>query len=203
MPKGSTQHPSQNLVHIATIVGSHGVHGRVKVKAHTELDQDITSYGDVYDKDGNVLAIEITGMATSGHLLISIEGFTRKEHADAALGKELFVAREALPKLQDTQYYYHDLIGMVVRNGKGKDVGVIKDIHNYGASDIIEVHYTGSGKDEMYIFNKANVPEINVKERYLTVIPPEVITAYPDEESKRKRREAKYKSRDKAYSEEE
>ena len=56
----------------------------------------------------------------------------------ALRGTDLFISRDALPKLGADEYYQSDLIGFtVVRNDE--NIGRVACFQNYGAGDIIEL----------------------------------------------------------------
>ena len=60
-----------------------------------------------------------------------------EEYRDAILSVE----REALPDLEDGQFFYEDLIGCEVFFEDGERVGEIINIENYGSKDIFEIHH--------------------------------------------------------------
>lgn len=51
----------------------------------------------------------------------------------------LTVSRENLPPLEEGEYYHADLVGLAVVTDAGDGVGKTIAVHNFGATDIIEI----------------------------------------------------------------
>lgn len=161
---------------VGEIVATHGVHGRVKIKTYTEHPENLTQYGDVTDDQGHIHAIRIT--STKNTIAIAeIDGIHSRDDADALIGTRLYIARNALPDMENDTFYHHDLIGLDVRDTQGNSIGKIKEMHNFGAGDIVEVLLKATGKAEMFSFNRTNIPEIHMDKGYIVLGMPESIYA--------------------------
>ena len=62
--------------------------------------------------------------------------------------ESIFINKSELPKLSNDEIYWHDLIGMQAINIKDQNLGVIEEINNYGASDILKVVPTKASVDK-------------------------------------------------------
>ena len=51
----------------------------------------------------------------------------------------LTISRDALPSLEAGEYYHSDLIGLAAVTDAGDAVGRVIAVHNFGATDIIEI----------------------------------------------------------------
>ena len=71
--------------------------------------------------------------------MIAFEGVADRNAAEALKGTELFVDRAALPQPDEDEFYHADLIGLEARDSEGRVLGKVSAIHNYGASDVIEI----------------------------------------------------------------
>ena len=91
-----------------------------------------------------------------------------------AVGDEdwLYVPRDALPGLDEDEFYYADLIGLAVEDLQGAPLGKVKAIQDYGAGDILEV--AGPGGTLLIPFTRQAVPHVDVKAGKITADPPEV-----------------------------
>ena len=49
------------------------------------------------------------------------------------------VSRDALPALDEGEYYHADLIGLTVETDTGGRVGAVIAVQHYGATDILEI----------------------------------------------------------------
>ncbi len=77
-----------------------------------------------------------------------------------------------LPKTVEAEFYHADLIGLEARDATGAKIGVVANVANFGAGDLIEVRLTGANDTEFYPFTDACVPEVNVAGGYVVVVPP-------------------------------
>lgn len=53
--------------------------------------------------------------------------------------QKLFIKRSDLPDLNSNEYYYCDLIGLLVCDKDGNPLGKVQSVHNYGAGDFLEI----------------------------------------------------------------
>ena len=82
-----------------------------------------------------------------------------------------------MPNLKEDEFYYSDLIGLVVENTDGEIIGNVSMVDNYGAGEIIEVDLQVGGT-AMYRMSLEVVPEIDLKNGRIVVNPPtEVLTS--------------------------
>lgn len=160
------------LVHLATIISAHGLKGECKLKTFTEDPKSVTAYGALTDRAGKrTFSLTITG----GHkdaLIARIEGITDRNQAEVLKGTELYSDSAAFPKLTDTEYWQHELIGLTVVDDKGETVGTVRTLLNHGAGDILEIEFTG-GQREYLPFNDAVFPEVDTQARTIRFNPPE------------------------------
>ncbi len=160
---------------VAQIIGSHGVHGRLRVKSFTADPEAVFEYNPLTDETGTrQFTLRMTGMGKD-HLLVEASGVKGRDAADALKGVRLFVDRDRLPAIEDEDEFYHtDLIGMVtVTESPEGDVafGTIKAIHDFGAGDMLEINHV-SGKTVFIPFSRACVPLVDVKASRVVVDPP-------------------------------
>ncbi|MFV3131193.1 ribosome maturation factor RimM [Niveispirillum sp. KHB5.9] len=160
---------------VAQIIGSHGVHGRLRVKSFTADPEAVFDYNPLTDEAGTRnFTLRMTGMGKD-HFLVEATGVKGRDAADALKGVKLFVPRDRLPTLDDEDEFYHaDLIGMgTVTEGPEGDVdfGIIKAVHDFGAGDVLELAHV-SGKTVFVPFSRAVVPVVDVKAGRIVIEPP-------------------------------
>lgn len=155
---------------IGQFLGAHGVRGQVKLASFTEDPEAIKSYGPLSDESGKrVWQVKFKSWNKS-HFITEIEGITDRDEAERLRGIKLYVARDKLPAAADGTFYYADLIGLEVRLPSGEVFGKVVAVQNYGAGDILEI--TRPGGTEFFPFSNAVIPDVFVKDGYLTIIPP-------------------------------
>ncbi len=55
------------------------------------------------------------------------------------MGREILAKRGTLPPLKEGEYYWIDILGMVVETEEGKRIGRVKEILPTGANDVYVV----------------------------------------------------------------
>ncbi len=139
------------------IINKRGINGELKVECYCDSPEAIENAKVLYfDEYGSLPRKAYSIKNYKGFLYIKIEGVTSAEQADALRGKSLFVNRNDVA-IEEGKNFIVDLIGLDVKDcSSGKTYGKVKDIINYGASDIYIV--TDGKKDYML----PAVPEIIV-----------------------------------------
>lgn len=128
---------------IGKIVGVHGLKGTSKIRSFADSPSLF--------KTGRVLLARTKGNGPDRHLeidwakphtgtvLISFRGITGRNQAEALIGSELFVLKEALPDLDEGAHYWFDLIGIKVYTIEREYLGQIESIIETGSNDIYVV----------------------------------------------------------------
>lgn len=167
---------SDKLLLMGAILGAHGIKGEVKVKSFAAKPSDIGGYGaltDAKEKRSFALSIVGTSDATRGILIARIAGVTDRNAAEALKGTELYVARDRLPKLTDTdEFYFADLVGLQAVDEGGKLFGHVVSVDNYGAGDLLLIAADGNADsaDSFVVpFTKAFVPVVDVSQGKLVL----------------------------------
>jgi 16S rRNA processing protein RimM len=124
------------LGHIASV---HGVKGWVKIHSYTDPRDAIFDYqpwllGDT-ESETKVLENKTSGK----YLLARLKGVSSREGAEALAGQKIVVGRDSLPPLQDSEFYWADLVGLEVINQDGSSLGRIREMLATGANDVMVV----------------------------------------------------------------
>lgn len=123
-------------VTLAAVTGAHGVTGEVRLKLLGEGFEALTAHKSF--NQGALILTKIRSDNKGGAIARFAEVQTR-EQAEALRGTTLTVLRDTLPPLAEGEYYHADLIGLVVVTDAGEPVGTVLDVHNFGATDIVEI----------------------------------------------------------------
>lgn len=159
---------TDSLVIMGRIVAPYGVKGWVKVVPDTELLEGLLGYKTWQVGKGNDWrAIKLkSGKVHNDVLLAKLEGINDRDAAFACKGQQVAVPREALPTLDETEFYWSDLIGLAVRNQQNVDFGKVTDIFETGANDVIVV----KGEIERLIpFTAQTVTEVSIESKTMLV----------------------------------
>jgi len=174
--------PSNDLIFIAAIAGSHGVRGECKVKSFAGDPAAAFSYGPFMDETGKVILTPQRHRAAKEVWVVSFKENLTRESAQALKGTRLYIPRSALPDLDEEEFYHSDLIGMKLQALDGSAMGEIKGIHDFGSGDILEIIGTPDRKDGWLMpFTLAFVPHIDIEKGVVTIDPPEDIGSKAEE----------------------
>jgi 16S rRNA processing protein RimM len=124
-------------VTLAAITGAHGLKGEVRLKLFTDSAEGLKHYAG-FDADGRTLTLASVRQAGAGAIARFKEVADRTQ-AEALRGIALTVAREALPPLEDGEYYHADLIGLPVVTPEGDSAGTVTAVENFGAGDVLDI----------------------------------------------------------------
>lgn len=156
---------------VGVIVGVHGVRGAVRIKSFTEAPKDIGYYSPVEDEAGTAkIRLKVTG-EVKGSVIATLEGVADRDAAEALKGTKLWIARERLPRTDEDEFLYSDLIGLVVEDLAGNRLGTVSAVHDFGAGDVLDIALAPRGS-LMVPFTRDAVPEVDVPGGRLVVIPP-------------------------------
>ncbi|MDR2259579.1 MAG: ribosome maturation factor RimM [Azoarcus sp.] len=72
-------------------------------------------------------------------LLASLEGIAERTAAQALAGWYIAAPRQALPRTEEDEYYWGDLMGMAVLDEAGEPLGKVADLLSTGAHDVLRV----------------------------------------------------------------
>lgn len=157
---------------LGRIAGAHGIRGDVLIETFTAVPENIGAYGRLWDAGGERTFKVERARATPRGVVARLEGIDDRNGAEALKGIELYVDRGLLPAAAEGEFYHTDLIGLDAVDPRGKPVGTIVAVQNYGAGDLLEVRLTGAGKTELVPFTDAAVPEVDIAARRVVVVLP-------------------------------
>ena len=151
--------PRRDMVIIARVRRPHGIRGQLPV-------EDLTGWA-FSPEQGSEPSFDLkTGPKTiklakikevpRGHIY-SLEGYTRREQVDAFRGVYIEIEKTELPKTEDDEYYYFDLIGLPVYDVSGSRVGEVIAVSDM-AGGVLEIE-TESG-ELLVPFAKKHIREI-------------------------------------------
>lgn len=135
---------SSNLVSIGRITAVFGIKGWVKIHSSTEIAEDIFAFSPWLLKTAHgVKQIEIDDYRPHGNAFVAhIKGVDDRDIAANYTGADIAVERDLLPELDDGEYYWSQLEGLVVFSeyeGSSSRFGRIARILETGANDVLVV----------------------------------------------------------------
>ena len=149
-PSDATSH----LISIATIVGVYGIRGWVKVRINLEDPASLTSLSpkQLTDTRGKrVRSLDITTVRSQGKGFIAkLVGVDDRNAAELLRGHSIEIPDSSLPRLNDGEFYWRDLIGCRVElnaDGENLSLGRVDHLIETGANDVLVVRPTEDSID--------------------------------------------------------
>ena len=134
---------------LALVAGAHGVKGELRLKLFADSIDSLARHSRLY-VGGREL--DLRDVKDGGRTAIArFEGIADRTAAEALRGELVEIDRDALPPLEEGEYYHADLIGLACVDREGKRVGSVAAVENYGAGDLLEVELPG-GKSSLIPF---------------------------------------------------
>lgn len=131
---------------IGRISTAHGLDGRVKMRSYAE-SPDLFAPGRCLRAtggDGAERMLEVTQAGAQGaSILLSFAGVTDRRLAEAIVGWDVFVEKQALPAPEPGSYYWEELIGIEVVAVGGERLGRLESIFRTGSNDVYVVAEAG------------------------------------------------------------
>ncbi|OOG22269.1 ribosome maturation factor RimM [Thioalkalivibrio denitrificans] len=126
---------------LGRISGVFGVQGWVKVFSDTEPREQITRFNPIQlGREGQWREARIEAGRSHGKgVVMKIEGCDDRDAAAALMNSEIAVWRDQLPPLPEGEHYWADLVGLKVLTRDGTPLGVVQDVMQTGANDVIQV----------------------------------------------------------------
>jgi 16S rRNA processing protein RimM len=132
---------ASDTIIVGKIGAPYGVKGWVKINSFTQVTQDIFGYAPwrLNGSGCDNREIQIDEWRAHGNGLVAkLVGIESRDDVEQVKNAEISVPTSVLPELED-DFYWKDLIGMQVVTDKGYDLGVIKDMFETGANDVMLV----------------------------------------------------------------
>jgi 16S rRNA processing protein RimM len=136
--------PGSRIV-LGEIVGSHGLHGEVRVRIAGDSVENLLAVESVWlgrsveDRGARHVAVRGGGPGRSGEVRLRLEDVEDRDAADALKGLVVMTETSALPPLPPGEYYWHELVGCQVETEAGRGIGRVQEIWATGAHDVLVV----------------------------------------------------------------
>ena len=127
------------MIKVAQIINTHGLKGECKLYLVTDDPQHRFEKGRVLHlEDGRTLTV-VRYREQKDFGYCYFEGIDSIEKAEQLKTKNLFIAQDDLPELEEGQYYYHELMNCTVYNEEKENLGEVVDILETGANLVLRV----------------------------------------------------------------
>lgn len=122
---------------LAAVAGAHGVGGEVRLKLFAEGLESLKRQKTLFAGDRPLTLKSVR--AGSAGAIVRFAEIADRGAAEALRGTLLGVPREALPALDEGEYYHSDMIGLACVDAAGAPLGRVVAVENFGAGDLLEI----------------------------------------------------------------
>ena len=130
----------ERRVALAAVAGAHGVKGEVRLKLFTDSATNLKVHSKLIVGGAERRLIDVREGGKTA--VARFEGVGDRTAAEALRGSLVEVDRDALPPLEEGEYYHSDLIGLPCVDQEGERVGTVVSVENFGAGDLLDVETT-------------------------------------------------------------
>ena len=135
---------------LGKIVSVHGVRGAVKVYSHTDPLDNVLDYAEwSLNRGSEQRAVSVLGGRVQGRVLVvNLKGIDDRNKAEELVDFEISIASDALPELEDGDFYWHQLEGLQVVNQEGQLLGKVDHLLETGSNDVMVVKPCAGSVDQ-------------------------------------------------------
>lgn len=137
--------PLEDYFEIGFVLKPHGLKGAVSIQLDVDEPAQYQEMESVIVKMGeNLVPFFISSLQISGDRgIMKLEDISNIEEATELKSSALMLPIEALPKLEDGKFYFHEVIGYQVVDEQFGPLGIIENIFSGGNQDLISMRYKG------------------------------------------------------------
>ncbi|MFO7882987.1 MAG: ribosome maturation factor RimM [Kosmotogaceae bacterium] len=159
----------RNWIPIAKVIKPHGVRGEVKTKFFSDDEKLLENLGEgvlFREKDNLIVNIRIKGLKeTPKGYIVAFEGFNDIGNAERIRNSVLYINKDQLPLTENDEFYFFQLMDCEVYDNNGSSVGIVSDIIETGANEVLVVTRQTSrfsSVEELIPFTKEFVKDIDL-----------------------------------------
>lgn len=131
--------PKVMYLEAGEIVGTHGVRGEVRVQPWCDSATQLCSMKRLYWDENGAKPVKVRARVHKNIALVTLEGVTTVEEAQALRGKMLYAHRDDF-RLPKDRYFVRDLQGLsVIDADSGDEYGTLTDVSQTGANAVYHV----------------------------------------------------------------
>ncbi len=128
---------------LGKVAQPHGIRGEIKVYSFSGQQDNFLGYKKIFlasGEDEARILYTIESSRVLGKLaLLKLSGVASRNDAELLVGRTVWLRHRDLPRLEEGEYYWRDLIGKRAVTDQGRELGRVKGIMATAAHDILTV----------------------------------------------------------------
>ncbi|MBE7082320.1 MAG: 16S rRNA processing protein RimM [Clostridiales bacterium] len=153
-------------IHIATILKPQGLKGELKCKLENQNFDVIKNVTEVYLNEKTIPTRVVNKSFRVGYLYLTLSMCDSREKADLMRNFKIYADRKFL-QIPEDEYMISDMIGSLVYDQNGNEIGKLLDVQNYGATDILVIEQYK--REYLVPFIKDIVKKVNASAKIIVV----------------------------------
>ena len=131
----------ERIIPVAEIVAVHGLRGWVKLQPGTKHELLCACPSWYLRLSGGQWSVTKPEQCRlrRDRSLIKLAGSETRDQAQELIGAQIGLERQHLPKLEQNDYYWCDLVGLEVIDATGSSLGNVQSMFDTPANDVMEV----------------------------------------------------------------
>ncbi len=160
-------------LNVGRIGKAHGILGEATIEVRTDEAEDRFALGSRLETDSHGVLTVASARVHNGILLLGFEGIENRNQVEE-LRNELLYADVDIdaPGYDEDDYHVLQLIGCIAYLEDGSEFGTIAEVLNLPGQDVLAIK-TSNG-EVMIPFVRQLVPTVDIRNKRMTVIPPEI-----------------------------
>jgi len=157
---------------VGKINGVYGVKGWVKVFSETDPREGITKYNPWFIKlrgEWREVKVEI-GRRQAKTIVAKLEGFDDRDESLLLNGAVIGIKPEQMDCLKRDEFYWRDLIACRVVNQQGDELGIVDELLETGANDVLVVKSDQDDREHLIPWTlDYTIIEVDLEQSLITV----------------------------------
>ena len=153
----------EDCIHVGVIGAAHALKGLMHLRPVDEPDA-LLRLERVYLESRGWMTVKRWSVH-GPFLMLELAGVTSRDAAEELRGQKVY-AEKALVPLESGRFYYHDLVGLPVRDPEGRGLGEVRGLIDAGAADLLEVQRAG----KVYLV-PLQAPYVQVRDGFIEIEP--------------------------------
>lgn len=160
-PAGASRDGESAYLAVGRLRKPHGIQGEISMEVLTDFPERL--------KRGSKLLVgpehityQIQALRWNNQvMLLTFKGINTPEQAGELRNQMVYVRTADIPKLEEGEYYHHQLIGLQIYSDTGKLIGTVRELIDAGSTDVLVIR-PDLGKEILIPMVDENILEINL-----------------------------------------
>tara|TARA_B100000927_G_C16430004_1_gene455144 strand:- start:795 stop:1304 length:510 start_codon:yes stop_codon:yes gene_type:complete len=159
-----------NLILIGKVTSCHGIKGWVAISSFSSSPETIFDYQLYIKISGEIKKIQVEDYRIMPKkIIMKVSDINSIDDADKILNQDIFLKSNQLSELQDSEYYWYQLIGCYVYTKNNDCIGEVVDMMRQHANDILVIKKSDRESEILIPFIKNYLINVDLENKSIRV----------------------------------